>query len=111
MRGLVGDLNSIFTLNETGSLIWSMLDSPRRESDLIAALVDAFEVSPEDARADVRGYLDRLLAAGMIRPPVGVERLMEAQGPTSISARHSTRGWRANESPRTSRSRSAGAAR
>lgn len=71
VRGLVGDLNSIFMLNETGSLMWSMLESPQRETELVAAVVDSFEVSPEDAETDVRDYLNRLLAEGMIQPSGG----------------------------------------
>lgn len=67
VRGLVGDLSSVFTLNESGSTIWSLLEGPRRISDLVRALTDEFDVSTEDARADVRDYLARLREAGLIR--------------------------------------------
>jgi hypothetical protein len=52
-------------LNETASVIWSLL--PDHDDEAIAAeLVRRFDVSPERARADVTRLLGRLLERGVV---------------------------------------------
>ena len=53
------------TLNETASFIWTHL-----ETETVASLAErvsgAFEVSSEDATADVLGFIEKLLSNGLI---------------------------------------------
>ncbi len=63
----VGDLDSVYTLNEVASLIWSLLDG-RTEIDAIAGRVcEEFDVEPAAAGADVRELLLDLQGAKLIR--------------------------------------------
>lgn len=54
----------MFALNESGRCIWYALG--RGEAAASAALVEAFDVTPERARADVRALLDELVEAGLV---------------------------------------------
>ncbi|MGA7169961.1 MAG: PqqD family protein, partial [Candidatus Sulfotelmatobacter sp.] len=45
VRGKVGDLASIYSFNETGSLIWQSMESPKSLADLISAVQQEYAVS------------------------------------------------------------------
>ena len=64
-RGIV-DHQCLFTLNETGSFLWELLAEPRSFEDLAAALADEFEVTAQQAEADLTRFLDDLAGEGCI---------------------------------------------
>jgi hypothetical protein len=66
VRGKVGDLASIYSFNGTGSLIWKLLDTPRRLTDLIAAVESEYEVDHQQAQKDVTRFLDDLRSVGLL---------------------------------------------
>ena len=68
VRGRTADMRRIFSLNPTAAFLWERLDGTRRVSDLLADLLEAFEVSPEDARADLGAFLDRAVEEGLLEP-------------------------------------------
>jgi len=49
----MSDLNSVYTLNQTASFIWSRLDGEHTLQDIRDDLVDEFEVDPERAEQDL----------------------------------------------------------
>ncbi len=55
-----------YGLNETGAFLWERLQQPVRVGDLLGALVEAFEISEDDARRDVLALLDELREAKLI---------------------------------------------
>jgi hypothetical protein len=57
----VGDLDSIYTLSEVGSRIWSLLASPVTLAQISAMLCTEYEVSPEVANADAVAFIDALV--------------------------------------------------
>ena len=65
------DLESIFTLNDVGSRIWQLLESPVAPPQLVATIAREFDVSPAAAARDVAEFLDALRAAGLIAPVEG----------------------------------------
>jgi hypothetical protein len=69
----VGDLDAIFTLNETASRIWTLVEQPTTVQTIVEDVVRAFDVAPDRAARDVAEFLDRLADAGLIRmtEPVG----------------------------------------
>jgi len=67
VRGNVGDLGSIYTLNELGSCIWRLLDQPKSLSDIVALVLSETDVDAETAGRDAREFLDALERAGIIR--------------------------------------------
>jgi hypothetical protein len=66
VRGKVGDLASIYSFNGTGSLIWQLLDAPHGLTDLIDAVAEHYDVSPEQAQKDVTQFLDDMLSVGLV---------------------------------------------
>lgn len=74
VRGKVGDLASIYSFNEIGSLIWRLLDIPRGLPELVAAVARQYEVENERARKDLEQFLNDMLSAGLVedRPAAAV---------------------------------------
>jgi len=66
VRGNVGDLASIYSFNEVGSLIWKLLDVPRCSGELAAAVEQEYDVKSERARKDVEQFLNDMLSAGLV---------------------------------------------
>lgn len=60
IRQDVGDLESIYTLNETGALIWELIDGKLNVGEIKESLFEAFEVEPEEAEKDLIEHLQQL---------------------------------------------------
>jgi hypothetical protein len=67
VRDDVADLDSIYTLNETGSFVWDLLDRQRTVAELVEAVIGEFEVAPEVAAADVARLIVSLRDEGLLR--------------------------------------------
>src|SRR5208282_1484375 len=66
VRGKVGDLASIYSFNQTGSLIWQLLETPKTLPDLIKAVEQEYAVGYEQAEQDVKQFLQDTLSAGLV---------------------------------------------
>jgi Coenzyme PQQ synthesis protein D (PqqD) len=64
----VGDLDSIYTLNEVGAAIWELIDGTTTVEGIVATVVREFEVGNDQAKADVVELVISLAEAGLIRP-------------------------------------------
>jgi len=62
----VVDLNGLLTLNATARVLWEELATEQTEDDLVEALTERFEVSPEVARADVSDFVSLLADKGLL---------------------------------------------
>ena len=60
------DTQEMFTLNEVGRTIW--LSLPASRQTLLAQVLHTFDVTAEDADADLDSLLDRLVHAGLVLP-------------------------------------------
>jgi hypothetical protein len=69
IRGKVGDLGSIYSLNRTGSLIWELLERPGTVSGLISAVAVEFEVDSTTAERDVREFVREMKSVGLVEVP------------------------------------------
>ena len=58
--------NAMFTFNETGAFLWSLLDAPQTADSLTEALCQAFDVDDDTARRDVHAFLQRLADAKLL---------------------------------------------
>ena len=67
IKSNVGDLNSIFTLNEIGTVIWGLIDGKRSVSEIAKAVSETYEVKPEIAEKDTLEFLNTLQEAGLLR--------------------------------------------
>jgi coenzyme PQQ synthesis protein D (PqqD) len=68
IRGGVGDLGSIYTLNEVGTRIWEMIDGRTSVSRIVETIDRQYDVGTEEAATDIAVFLDSLQAAGLIKP-------------------------------------------
>lgn len=66
VRSGVGDLASIYSLNEVGSFIWRSLDHPLSADSLAALLSCEFDVCREQAQTDLCHFLGELDTAGLL---------------------------------------------
>lgn len=70
IRRGVGNLDSIYTLNEAASFIWERIDGTMTVKDLQAALLEEFDVGPEAAASDLEAFLSDMTAIQAILPVV-----------------------------------------
>jgi hypothetical protein len=66
VRGGVGDLESVFTLNAVGATIWKLIDGRTPREALAAAVSCEYEVSEATAAADVGEFLALLQQRGLL---------------------------------------------
>ena len=57
-----------YSLNETGTRIWEMVQQTADEEAIVVALLREYEVEEQMARAEVRRILDELIEAQLIVP-------------------------------------------
>ena len=60
IRQNVGDLESIYTLNETGARIWELIDGKIEVREIKERIVVEFDVTPEEAEKDLMEHLLQL---------------------------------------------------
>ena len=69
VRANVADLGSIYSFNETGTLIWSLLESPRTVAELSAAVAQKYEIEAAMAEPDVKSFVSELQSVGLVEVP------------------------------------------
>jgi hypothetical protein len=67
IKGGVGDLNSIYVLNELGTQIWELIDGQSSINRMIEEICKAYEVGPKEAEKDTIEFLNSLEGSGLIR--------------------------------------------
>jgi len=67
VRGKVGDLASIYSFNQTGSLIWQSLESPKGFAELVNDVEQEYAVVHDQAQQDVKQFLHDMLSADLIQ--------------------------------------------
>ena len=63
----VGDLGSIYTLNETAARLWELIDGRRDVEELIRLLADEYAVSGNAIRQDVFELVVQLGSIGFLK--------------------------------------------
>jgi hypothetical protein len=56
----IADMNSVYTLNETGAFIWEQINGKRNIEEIISLLTDEYEIDNRKAEADVFSFIDNL---------------------------------------------------
>ena len=54
----IADMTSVYTLNETGTFIWELIDGKKSVADLIIAVIDKYDIDKETASRDVFSFID-----------------------------------------------------
>lgn len=68
IRSGVGDLNSLYTLNLVGSVLWEFMTEGHTLAEMVRRVCDEFEVTATRAQGDIREFLDSMLAEKLIQP-------------------------------------------
>jgi len=68
IRQPAGEEPSIFALNEVSGFVWEQIDGERQVHQIRDAVVQEFDVSPDDAEADLVDFLQQLAEVGAIHP-------------------------------------------
>ncbi len=58
--------NGIIRLNETGRLLWEQLSAEKTEQQLCEALLAEYDVTPQQAQADVSEFVQTLKKAALL---------------------------------------------
>jgi hypothetical protein len=61
------EVDSIYTLNEVGCRIWELVDGEKSIEDIRDTIIDEFDVTPDEADADVREFMVQLENIGAVR--------------------------------------------
>ncbi len=68
VRNRVGDLDSIFTLNETAIVVWESLDGRTPLGNVVDILCRDYDVARDRAATDAGEIVATLLGAGLLEP-------------------------------------------
>ncbi|HVN59267.1 MAG TPA: PqqD family protein [Bacteroidales bacterium] len=53
----IADMDSVFTLNETGAFIWEQIDGTREISEIIGLLIAEFDTDRQTAETDLMDFI------------------------------------------------------
>ena len=53
----IADMDSVYTLNETGAYIWEQIDGKKNVSEIIAAVTREYDIDKESALNDVFEFI------------------------------------------------------
>ncbi|RMF93791.1 MAG: PqqD family protein [Candidatus Schekmanbacteria bacterium] len=67
VRKNVGDLESIYTLNEVGAKIWELIDGKRKIKDIRDAILEEFDATEEQVNEDLREFIKKFEEIGGIK--------------------------------------------
>lgn len=56
----IADMNSVYTLNETGAFIWKQIDGKKSVAEIIEVLTGEYDIIREDAENDVFEFISNL---------------------------------------------------
>jgi len=56
----IADMNSVYTLNETGAFIWEQIDGKRSVEEIISELTNEYEIDRQKAETDVFDFIENM---------------------------------------------------
>jgi len=62
LRDSVAETENLYSLNEVGARVYDLVDGKRAVRDIVAAIVEEFDVSSEQAQNDVTQFIEQLLS-------------------------------------------------
>ena len=63
----IADMNSVYTLNETGAFIWEHIDGKRSVEEIIDELTNEYDIDKQNAESDVLTFIDNMSKYLIIR--------------------------------------------
>ncbi|MEN6325880.1 MAG: PqqD family protein [Syntrophomonas sp.] len=62
----VVEFNGIMTLNESGVVVWKLLENGSSEDELVQALLNEYKVDDDIARADIWEFVSLIKEKGLL---------------------------------------------
>jgi Coenzyme PQQ synthesis protein D (PqqD) len=56
----IADMNSVYTLNETGAFIWEQINGKRNVEEIISALIAEYDIDKQNAESDVFNFIENM---------------------------------------------------
>ena len=56
----IADMNSVFTLNESGAFIWELIDGKRNVEMIINTLTEEYDIDYDSASKDVFSFINNM---------------------------------------------------
>src|SRR5450759_795776 len=56
----IADMNSVYTLNETGAFIWEQINGKRSVDEIISALTNEYNIDNETASKDMFSFIENM---------------------------------------------------
>ena len=56
----IADMNSVYTLNETGAFIWEQIDGIRTVEEIIIQFINEYDIEREFAEKDIFEFIENL---------------------------------------------------
>jgi len=56
----IADMDSVYTLNETGAFIWEQIDGKKSVEEIIDAMTEEYEIDKDTATADVLEFISKM---------------------------------------------------
>ena len=56
----IADMNSVYTLNETGAFIWELIDGTRNIEEIINSVTEEYDIDHESAVEDVFSFINNM---------------------------------------------------
>lgn len=66
VRKGVGDLASIYSLNEVASFIWQMIEQPRPKDEIVQSTEQNFAGRRDEIERDVEAFLGEMSSVGLV---------------------------------------------
>ena len=60
------EMNGLVTVNEVGVSLWKMLQEEVTFDELVAGILEEYDVEESVARADIREFLDKMIENGIL---------------------------------------------
>ena len=60
------NFNGMLILNDTGAMLWQLLEKGAEKADLVSAITAEYDISEEEAEADIDAYIEKLTNAGCL---------------------------------------------
>lgn len=67
IRGGVGDLASIYSLNPVATTIWNSISEPRTKVEIAERLQEEYDAEPDAMLSDLESFLTEMSATGLIQ--------------------------------------------
>jgi hypothetical protein len=56
----IADMNSVYTLNETGAFIWELIDGKKNVEEIIKYVTEEYDIDHESASKDVFSFINNM---------------------------------------------------